>query len=172
MPTLSRYAIISMTMRKWREEVPRRRDLRPVLMEELGPRVLFSTLVVNSAGDDVIAGDGRVTLREAIVAANTDTGTDLGAMGSGVDTIVFDDSLHGQTITLGNGSLNIRDGLIIQGPGSQDLTIDGGNRTLIFAVSDQDFESAFDASISGLTLTNGIGAIGTAENLTITDVSI
>jgi hypothetical protein len=45
------------------------------------------TLVVNSSGDDVTPGDGLVTLREAIIAANGDATTDLGDIGSGADVI-------------------------------------------------------------------------------------
>jgi cysteine-rich repeat protein len=48
-----------------------------------------ATLTVNSAGDDTTAADGLVTLREAILAAESDAATDLGDTGSGADTIVF-----------------------------------------------------------------------------------
>jgi cysteine-rich repeat protein len=48
-----------------------------------------ATLTVNSAGDDTTPGNGLVTLREAIVAAEGDTATDLGETGSGADVIVF-----------------------------------------------------------------------------------
>ncbi len=56
-------------------------------------RVLLSSLTVNSLEDNLTSGDGLVTLREAILAANTDATTDLGQTGSGADTIVFDASL-------------------------------------------------------------------------------
>jgi cysteine-rich repeat protein len=54
-----------------------------------------ATLTVNSAGDDTIAADGLVTLREAILAAEADAATDLGDVGSGADTIVFAPALTG-----------------------------------------------------------------------------
>src|ERR1700730_6432583 len=59
-----------------------------------------ATLTVNSAADDTTPGNGLVTLREAIAAANTDGVTDLGQTGSGADTIVFAPSLAGATIEL------------------------------------------------------------------------
>ena len=51
---------------------------------------------VNSLGDDTVSGDGLVTLREAIIAANADAATDLGQSGNGVDSIV----LTGQSGTI------------------------------------------------------------------------
>src|SRR5687768_1886807 len=83
-----------------------------------------ATLTVNSLSDNTTSGDGLVTLREAVAAANADTATDLGQSGSGADTIVFDASLAGGTIALsitGNSTF---------GPSAlavtSDITIDGG----------------------------------------------
>ena len=51
---------------------------------------------------------------------------DANAVAFGGDTITFDPSLNGQTITLTNGALTIgADGLTIQGPGANLLTISG-----------------------------------------------
>ncbi|HEY9848357.1 MAG TPA: DUF4347 domain-containing protein, partial [Leptolyngbyaceae cyanobacterium] len=50
---------------------------------------VLGTLRVNSTADNTTSGDGLVTLREAIIAANNDTTTDLGETGSGADTIVL-----------------------------------------------------------------------------------
>ena len=49
----------------------------------------MAQITVNSTADNLTGGDGLVTLREAIIAANTDTTTDLGETGSGADTIVL-----------------------------------------------------------------------------------
>src|SRR5262245_29384192 len=54
-----------------------------------------ATLRVNSLADSSPPGDGLVTLREAIDAANNDTTTDLGDTGSGADVIVFQAGLAG-----------------------------------------------------------------------------
>src|SRR5438094_634766 len=64
----------------------------PAALELLEPRVLMSTIVVNSLGDDTNT-DGLVTLREASQAANTDTSVDGSAQGSGADEITFDPGL-------------------------------------------------------------------------------
>ncbi len=69
-----------------------------LLVEPLEDRTVPSILFVNSAADDTTPGDGLVTLREAIEAANTDTTTDLGATGNGADFIFFLGSLDGATI--------------------------------------------------------------------------
>src|SRR5512134_2924808 len=65
--------------------------LLPVLLA--GAAARGATLTVNSGADDTTAMDGLVTLREAILAAESDGTTDLGETGSGADTIVFDPSL-------------------------------------------------------------------------------
>ena len=59
-----------------------------------------ATITVNSLDDNTTGGDGLVTLREAVIAANSDGSTDLGDAGSGPDTIVFDAALAGGTIDL------------------------------------------------------------------------
>ncbi|MEX0613529.1 MAG: hypothetical protein WD229_15535, partial [Pirellulales bacterium] len=76
---------------------PLQRRLR---FEPLEDRRLLAVLTVNSSLDNLSGGDGVVTLREAIIAANTDATTDLGHTGSGADTITFDAALSGATITL------------------------------------------------------------------------
>src|SRR5437016_2816493 len=81
---------------------------RKPLFELLEDRRMLTTLTVNSALDNVTPNDGFVTLREAIIAANTDTATDLGQTGSGTDHIKFAASLSGATIPLSNlGELKI-----------------------------------------------------------------
>ena len=72
------------------------------------PPPTTAVLTVNSALDNTTAGDGLVTLREAIIAANTDTTTDLGQTGAGHDEIRFAQSLNGATIQLSSiGELEI-----------------------------------------------------------------
>src|SRR5205823_10877193 len=62
-------------------------------VEHLEDRTVPSTLRVNTALDEVIPGDGMLSLREAISAANSG------------DKIVFDAALAGQTISLVYGEL-------------------------------------------------------------------
>jgi hypothetical protein len=59
-------------------------------------------------------------------------GTGAGSLGAPVaaarngDTVVFDSSLNGQTITLARGEPQITKNLTIQGPGAAEVMISGG----------------------------------------------
>lgn len=66
------------------------RSLRLALLLSLSTPLVAgaATLTVNSVADNTIQGDGLVTLREAIVAAEVDGSTDLGQNGAGSDVIV------------------------------------------------------------------------------------
>jgi hypothetical protein len=108
-----------------------------------------STLTVTSTADS-----GAGTLRAEIAAANPG------------DTINFDPSLNGQTITLTSGDLVLNKSLTIDGPGASQLAISGGityyqNNYLsspIFGNSSRVFEvegSGTNVTLSGLTITNG-----------------
>jgi hypothetical protein len=130
-----------------RLNAPYRRRLR---FEPLEDRRLLATLTVNTLSDVKLAGDGLVTLREAILAANTNTTTDLGQTGSGADTIAFAPGLSG-TITLLAGELQITQALTINGPGQDNLSIDAQQLSRIF-----NFTSTSDAfTLRNLTLING-----------------
>ena len=135
------------------------------------------TLVVDTLADesdgDFSAGD--FSLREAIEFANSHAGH---------DTINFARSLTAggpATILLTHGELAITDAVTINGPGADLLTIDAsgndlnpravGDGSRIFSIFDYDIIHAFDAQISGLTLTGGDadgngGAITSVEQLT------
>ena len=78
-----------------------------------------ATIVVNSMADSVVL-DGFCTLREAIAAANSDTGTADCTAGSGTDTITF--SVNG-TLTLGSALPNVTSPLTIQGNGAANTII-------------------------------------------------
>jgi len=88
-------------------------------------RVHANTLVVDSAADDTIAGDAHVTLREAIIAANDDTTTDLGQTGAGIDTIIV--PALGGVIELQDALPAITSTIRIRGPGQHRLEIQGSN---------------------------------------------
>jgi Ca2+-binding RTX toxin-like protein len=134
-------------------------------IEQLEPRVLLSAILVNSLADNSTAGDGLVTLREAIAAANNDTTTDLGDTGSGADTITFDPSLFnngpvtidlstvGDT-TVGPSALGITSDITIVGPqGANGLTIERDSSVSnlrLFYVG-----ASGDLTLQNLTLSNG-----------------
>jgi hypothetical protein len=115
-----------------RKPTPR---FRPQL-ERLEGRDLPSTLTVTTTRD---RGDG--SLPAAI--AHADAG----------DTIVFDPSLTGQTITLTRGELVLNKSLTISGPGAGQLTVSAGNASRLFEVDG----AATNVTLSGLTLTQGDG---------------
>ncbi|HEX2476111.1 MAG TPA: right-handed parallel beta-helix repeat-containing protein, partial [Lacipirellulaceae bacterium] len=132
------------------KQPPHRRRLR---FEPLEHRHLLASLTVNSLSDIKLAGDGLVTLREAIIAANTNTATDLGQTGSGADTIEFAPGLAG-TISLLFGEMQITESLTINGPGRDLVTIDAQQNSRIFNIL-VGFPVGVSHAIRGLTLTRG-----------------
>jgi hypothetical protein len=66
------------------------------------------------------------------------------------DTIDFDPSLNGQTITLVSDELLVSKNISINGPGPNNLTIDGNHAWRVFHVI-----GGVTATIGGLTITNG-----------------
>jgi hypothetical protein len=143
----------SKKLRRSRRQPAKRRR---TLFEELENRNMLAVLTVNSALDNVTGGDGLVTLREAIIAANNDALTDLGDTGSGADIIRFDAALNGQTITLGGTALDIEESLSINPTNAVQLTIDAATNSRVFNITD----IAGDVSLRGLTMTNGDAGAG------------
>jgi hypothetical protein len=114
----------------------RRRPFVPRL-EALECRALPST--VWSSQDS-----GPGSLRDAIASA-----------GDG-DTIVFDPSLAGQTITLTSGELAITKSLDIEGLGAKKLAVSGNGQSQVFDVN----TSGGTVTLAGLTIENGTGMYG------------
>jgi CSLREA domain-containing protein len=82
--------------------------------------VSAASIVVNSA-EDIIADDGVCTLREAIIAANTDAAYNGCAAGNGADTITF---AGNYTITLDGDQLpTISSSITINGNGAASTII-------------------------------------------------
>ncbi|MEZ6091000.1 MAG: DUF11 domain-containing protein [Pirellulaceae bacterium] len=175
------------SIRRERRKRARAALSRSLRHEPLEDRRVLAALVVNSFEDNLTSGDGLVTLREAIIAANTDATTDLNETGSGADTITFEAGLFtpgsSEMVSLSLGELAITSDLSIEGPGANVLTIDAQNNSRIFDVSDG-AGTLINVSISGLTMARGFaddgnpqqfsdgdvgGAIKSRENLTITD---
>ena len=116
------------------------------------------SLVVTTADDVVDANDGLTSLREALAFANNPAAGDLGDGdadndGNANDTITFDPSLSGSTITLALGTLALTSDVTIDGDlnddGVSDITVDGDDAVAVFTVSGG--SSAFE----GLTITGG-----------------
>jgi hypothetical protein len=104
-------------------------------LEVLEGRCLPSTLTVTTAADG-----GTGSLRYEINAAQAG------------DTIVFAPGLHGQTIGLTSGLLDLTKNLTIQGPGAGLLTVSGNNQSTVFKV-----EPGAQVTLSGLTIFDGNG---------------
>jgi len=114
-----------------------------------------NTITVNSTLDVADGADGLCTLREAIVAANTDTvsGATAGECGAGSSSDSDTISLTGLTgtITLGSALPNITSEMLIDGPGASQLTVSGNNSVRVFNLT----LSSGLVSFSGLTIANG-----------------
>jgi hypothetical protein len=123
---------------------------RRARFETLEDRALLAVLTVNSPLENNTPGDGLVTLREAIRAANLNSTTDLGQTGSGADTIQIAPSVTG-TISIVFGEFVVTESLSIVGPGRDVLTIDAHDASRIFNFTAQ----SGDFTISDLALTRG-----------------
>jgi hypothetical protein len=128
---------------------------RRLAFERLEPRRVLAVLMVTGVGDVLDAEDGFVSLREAILAANNDTATELGDVGNGADEIRFAESLTASgpvEIKLELGELEVSESLRISGPGAGLLTVDAQQRdyrVLHITATGGDF------ALSGLTLAGG-----------------
>ncbi len=109
------------------------------------------------------------SLREAIGAASL--------VGDGTPVILFDSSLTSggpAVIQLSFGELAIGNRLVIDGPGADQLTIDGQGNARIFNVDDGNPMYLNDVAIRGLTIAGGFhassgGGIFTNERLTVSE---
>jgi len=105
------------------------------------------------------------TQAATIMVANTNdsgTGSLRQALADAVDgdTINFDSPLNGQTITLTSGELLVSKSVTINGPGPNNLTVDGNHASRVFHVS-----GGVTTTIGGLTITNGFAsASGSFQN--------
>ncbi len=121
---------------------------------EIPTELIVSTLEDENDGD---FSEGDLSLREAIALANDR---------EGVDTITFDSSLSGGTITFSESQdriLSIEDSVAIAGLGQDNLIFDGG---FIFQTSQTDVDLAID----GLNIVGG--KIDSFGDLTLTNSSI
>ncbi|MDO4587954.1 MAG: right-handed parallel beta-helix repeat-containing protein, partial [Planctomycetia bacterium] len=105
------------------------------------------SLVVDSLEDTIELTDGKTTLREAIAFANSG------------DTITFDSSLNGQTITLSGTQLEITKDITIDASAlSNGITINADEKSRVFFISGGSETSHI--VLNGLTITGG----NTADN--------
>jgi len=151
-------------------------SLRPgsTAIESLESRRLLTAYTVTTLADS-IALDGKISLREAIQAANANaTVNEAGAGQSNViDTITFSASLAGGTITLGGTQLDITGDLRITGLGSPSLAISANGQSRIFQIG-----AGVSADVRALTLKSGNagsgsgGAINNMGSLVLVNVVV
>jgi len=121
--------------------------------------IMAVTIHVNST-EDVIADDGKCTLREAVIAANTDavSGSTSGECpaGYGDDEIVLQAGVYSLTIggtdedNAQTGDLDILDDLTITGTTADETIIDANGIDRVFEVM-----SDVKAKFKGIAITNG-----------------
>lgn len=119
-----------------------------------------STIAVTSTVDS-LADDGQCSLREAVIAANTDTATGGCPAGSGADVIIFNPSVTTPAVftlvltgpnedSAATGDLDVTSILTIQGVGSSQIIIDGNGTDRVF-----DIRPGATVTISGIVIQNG-----------------
>ena len=128
----------------------------------------LAAITVNSTADNMAAGDGACTLREAIANVNMagdTTGGDCVAGTNAGDTIVFDLPLPATiTLTMNTGLVISRD-VTINGPGAGALVIDGSRGSRVIA--------AGSVRIADLTLQNGSGiSVNGAASVVLTNCAV
>jgi hypothetical protein len=136
------------------------------LLARCGP-TSAATITVDDLSDTT--GGGTCTLRDAMTAANSNVvvgGCPAGTPGS--DTIGF--SVTG-TIVLGSMLPAIAEDLSIEGPGSSNLTISGGDAVQVLVIN-----SGVTATVDGLTISHGFtpsgsGGTGSISNAGVLTVS-
>jgi CSLREA domain-containing protein len=112
------------------------------------PAPLLAGVTVNTTVDEDNTG-ANCSLREAIIAANTDAAFGGCTAGSGEDIITF--TVTG-TITLNSALPSLTSSMQLNGPGANQLTVSGNNSVRVFDVS---VVSLGAVTFSGLTISNG-----------------
>ncbi|MEM7478317.1 MAG: Calx-beta domain-containing protein, partial [Planctomycetota bacterium] len=140
------------------------RNRRRLSMEALESRRVLATFLVTTLDDgpiDSTAGDGQLSLREAIEAANMNISVDGSPVGMEgefldgfelvMDEILFDGNLQGE-LNLTEGVFLLEDSVRIRGNGADRVALNAGGAS-------RHFEFAADASgtveVNNLTLRNG-----------------
>jgi len=152
-----------------------------IVLGASGP--LFATTITVTNTADALTIDGDCTLREAIIAANTDAAVDACNPGDGADEIIVPAGTYLLEIPGTNesasadGDLNITTSLEISGAGSGSTIIDGngavtGERVFTIGITG----NIVTVAVSGITVQNGTsssgGGILNVGNTTFTDTVV
>jgi uncharacterized repeat protein (TIGR01451 family)/CSLREA domain-containing protein len=124
-----------------------------------------STIITVVTSDDELNSDGDCSLREAIVAANSDIAVDNCPAGSGVDTIVLPEGTFTLTVAgigedaAATGDLDITESVNINGTGQFSTTIDGNDLDRVIHV-DPGQVGDIQLGVTDLTIRNGFETDG------------
>ena len=141
--------------------------------------VQAATISVDSTADDNIV-NGNCTLREAVIAANTNAAVDACTAGSGADVIAVPEGTCVLTLVgaeedaAATGDVDVTTDVEIQGVGAAGTIIDGNasDRVLDFDPS----ATGITAQLSGVTVRGGVavegGGIRNGGTLTVADTTV
>ena len=130
----------------------------------------LATITVTTTNDVINAGDGLISLREAIQTVNA---------GSGGDTIILPAGTYNLSLTgagdnlAASGDLDIRNDVTIIGDSAQTTIIDGQGADRVFEILNNS-----DVTISDVTIQNGAASsgggieLGSGVSLTLQDVAV
>jgi CSLREA domain-containing protein len=132
------------------------------------PRARAAVPIVVTTTADEIAQNGRCSLREAIISANTDTAVGGCEAGSGADTITFaapsgvyafSPHLAGNDDAAHLGDLDVTSPVTIRGRGPTRTIVDARGMDRVFDLHGNQ-QPPFPVSLTGLTVRNGIDPNG------------
>ncbi|MCA9917899.1 MAG: tandem-95 repeat protein [Anaerolineales bacterium] len=132
---------------------------------------VYAAVITVDTSADEYNSNGNCSLREAIMAANTDTAVDTCTPGSNHDEIQFSLATPAIiTLTLGEIAIE-NDPLTLTGLGSDQLTISGNDASRLFNIA-----TGIPVTLTGMTLRDGSaatsgGAIRSAGDLVINEAS-
>lgn len=145
----------------------------------LSTPVWAATIVVDEIDDDPTANNGACSLREAIIAANTDAAVDSCIAGSGADTITLPAGTYTLSIDgtgedlAATGDLDINADLAINGDGAASTIIEGDGNDRVFHVA-----WGFTLEMNNVTITKGDvegdggGILNDGGTLMLTDTTV
>jgi predicted outer membrane repeat protein len=118
-------------------------------LELLENRAVPATFTVTTTIDELIPGDGKLSLREALTRANTTAGADVVVVPAGLYKIEL-------ALLLG-GDFDISDAVTIQGAGAGKSVIDGQQLDRVFDVMGN-APGSIQVVLQGMTVRNGNAA--------------
>src|SRR5207244_11489160 len=98
-------------------------------LECLEDRTVPSTFLVTTTLDELTPGDGKLSLREAISAANNHAGPDTIILPPGAYRIAIDGAGENGNLS---GDFDVTDDLTIRGPGPRLAVIDAQQKDRLF----------------------------------------